>query len=293
MNPGARRRRAGRASWIAAVAVASLCAAGRLHAAESIVVHFEFDEPAIAQLFDPARAAAERQVSADLARDLSTAVGFWAFVPGDQYPQLRVRIRKTAADWQIVTALYANPSTAARSWPVTWRTEADLLRTGGFGPPPEIVASVERAFQGVFLQQQKDALVDTLKMVVPLVRPQHTVAIDPSGAVLPLDWSRYETLKVSEFLVRYQLTDGIAALTCRGVGTPSPYPAPPPAEGLRVSVDPRYDLAGQKLALQGRLADFRGLTPIGIYLVHYDDLGAFLQSPAGTPAAALAVPPGR
>ncbi len=284
------RKRGGKACTLAAAAAVMLCGAPA-RAAESIVVHFEFDEPAIAGLFDPGRGAAQQQVSAALAKQIAAALGeFWAFGPGDAFPQLRVGIRRTAADWQLVTSLEASESNSAKEWAVTWHTDAELLRTGGFGPPAQIVASIERAFQSSFLPRQKDELIETLKAVFPLVIPQDTVRIDPSGAVLPLDWARYATLKMSDFLVRYQLGDGIAAVICHGVGTASPYPAPPPAEGLRVRVDPEYELAGQKQSVQSRLEEFRARTPLGIYLEHYDSLGAFLASPAGTPAPALAVP---
>ncbi len=268
--------------------IACLGTAGAARADDTVAVVFEFKEPAIADHFNPNRAAAERQVGKALADRLTAVLKFWTFAPATTYPQLRIFLKKGAADWQIVTGFYADPTTLVRTWTTIWRTDGDLLRTGGFGPPPHIVRSLQDAFDDPFLLAQRDEVIDTMKKLVPLGR--RAPIVSGSGAVLPLDWDRYEILKVSQFYIRYRTPAGVAVVPCSGVGTWSAYAAPPPSRGLAVTLGAEYEVAGTRRRTRAHLADIRAMEPIGVYLERYDNLGAFLTGPAGSAKPALAAP---
>ena len=245
-----------------------------------VYVSFEFQIPAVSNLYSPARLKElENQISRSLAESCAAKLPFWTFQVGaaNQYPKLGVSLN-AHADWSIQMALWkdAGQSEPDKPWAATLFTAGEIARRG-YPAAERWPAVIKQAFEERMLDQ-RDQLLAVFRNSLPLGNLVVPAVAAPSSAagpraLLPLRWDRYGTLALSTFRIDYTLVgQGRVKIQSKGIGLPLLYNAPAPFCGIVVQ-HVKYVVPGQSEDISKHLAVIAQLRPVAFYLQEFEDPG--------------------
>ena len=246
-----------------------------------IYVSFEFQVPAVANLFPPGRLKElESQIAKSLAESCAARIPYWTFQtgPANAFPRLAISLNEHA-DWSIQMELRreAGRSDPGQVWTATLFTAGEIGRRGF--PGPDKWAPVIRAAFDERMLDKKDQLLAVLRDSIPLGKLVLATEATPSSAekaraILPLRWDRYGVLALSKFRIDYNLANqGRVKLQSQGIGLPLIYSGPQPYCGIVVQHRKYVPPAGEPDDISKHLAIIGHLTPVAFYLQEIEDAG--------------------
>jgi hypothetical protein len=240
-------------------------------------VSFEFGVEQLAELYGTNAAAVQQDISRQMAEKLAARFRYWDFQAdlATNYPRLEARIQRNTS-WIISLGLVP-----ALGVPEDGNWETDLFGPGelaaeGFPPKEVLPARIVKRFESVLLVAKESLIHSTLQKYIPLVPAVHPPEAVPlptnqvTQAVLPLAWSRYQTLCISLFRIecRKQPGGALVSIYSQGRGQCSEYPPDSSFRGLAVEHQ-RWGLDG----VSAHLNELPLTSSLRIYLERYDFVG--------------------
>jgi predicted membrane protein len=249
-------------------------------AAEPGYVSFKFDVDEVAQLYGTNAAAVQRAISVRMATNLASQFSYWDFQAdlATNYPRLEVWLERNTS-WTINMKLVPGLGVSSVPKDDSWST--DLFAPGqltgeGFPSKKDLPDKIVERFGSVLLAKKESLIRGDLQTYVPLVHSVHPPEAVPvptnqmTNAVLPLEWSRYQTLCISLFRIecRKKLAGPVVNIYSQGQGQCSAYPLNSSLRGLTVEHQ-RWGSDEFRLHLN----EVTQLNPLRIYLEKYEFVG--------------------